>query len=570
MKLRSSDGDGGTRAAYRLSEGWYRALSLAVLFLAAMLRFVAPDWDGGIAAHPDERFLVGAAQTVPLYANVCAAIPDFPYGHLPVTLARLVILTAPGADPLYALRLCSALVGVVLVALAGACGRRLAGRAGGLLAAGAAAWAPFLIQEGHFYTVDPLASALACAAGLAIGRRRWWAGGALAGLAVACKASLAVVAVPFAIFGIWVEPATPDIRQAGRRLGAMATGALLAFAAVSPWSLLAPVACWRGPWVQSLMASGRVEFPYTLQYANTRPYLYPLAQMSLWGLGPGVTLLGLVGLARAILTGDARRRPSVRIGWLLALVYLLGFGGLHVKFARYMLPLYPWWAGLAAYAALPGLANKHARPDRAPAQVSSQPARRIVRAGVLAIAWIPTVLLGIAQTSLYRTPHPWETASRWLYANVEPGDTIAVETWDHPLPALLPGQDPIAFQQVELPVLAVESPEKLAALEDADRRAAFVVLASRRGYGGISTRPEEYAATLTWYRNLLSTREARVFARCPSIGPLAVTDDPVADAGLSLGVSLAERCGASYALRLPRLDENFRVYDAPTVIVLSE
>ena len=31
--------------------------------------------------------------------------------------------------------------------------------------------------------------------------------------------------------------------------------------------------------------------------------------------------------------------------------------------------------------------------------------------------------------------------------------------------------------------------------------------------------------------------------------------------------SLAERCGTPWALRLPRLDESFRVYDAPLVVI---
>jgi hypothetical protein len=33
-------------------------------------------------------------------------------------------------------------------------------------------------------------------------------------------------------------------------------------------------------------------------------------------------------------------------------------------------------------------------------------------------------------------------------------------------------------------------------------------------------------------------------------------------------LTLAARCGAPYVLRLPRLDESFRVYDAPAVLVL--
>ncbi|MFP4395422.1 MAG: hypothetical protein ACLFTI_09180 [Anaerolineales bacterium] len=51
-------------------------------------------------------------------------------------------------------------------------------------------------------------------------------------------------------------------------------------------------------------------------------------------------------------------------------------------------------------------------------------------------------------------------------------------------------------------------------------------------------------------------REVIAFGRCPRLGPLALSDDPLADSGLPVTISLAERCGTPYALRLPALDEN--------------
>ncbi|MGC9397191.1 MAG: hypothetical protein ACP5J4_20290, partial [Anaerolineae bacterium] len=114
-----------------------RWLWIAVLLVATALRLPAPDWDAAapdvrlaIAAHPDERFLLGVAQATPLWGDPNATSPDFPYGHLPVYVARLFVIAAPTADPLFTLRLFSGLLGVLLVALTGAWGHALAGRRG--------------------------------------------------------------------------------------------------------------------------------------------------------------------------------------------------------------------------------------------------------------------------------------------------------------------------------------------------------------------------------------------------------------------------------------------------------
>ncbi|HNT76784.1 MAG TPA: phospholipid carrier-dependent glycosyltransferase, partial [Anaerolineae bacterium] len=178
---------------------------ITLLLGATLLRLPFPDWDGGIAAHPDERFLLGVAQETPLWGDVCAASPDFAYGHLPVYVARLLVLTAPQADPLYAARLLSGLIGVALVALTGAFGRALGGERAGLLAAAVLMFAPFPIQQARFYTVDPFGAALASGAILAAMRKRWSTAGALTGLALACKASLGWAAVAVVVgYGLWV------------------------------------------------------------------------------------------------------------------------------------------------------------------------------------------------------------------------------------------------------------------------------------------------------------------------------------------------------------------------------
>ncbi len=584
-----------------------RWLWIAVLLLATALRLPTPDWDApasdvslAIAAHPDERFLLGVAQATPLWGDPCAASPDFPYGHLPVYVARLFVLAAPAADPLITMRLFSGLVGVLLVALAGAWGHTLVGRRGSaakwgaLLAAALMTFAPFTIQQARFYTVDPLSTALASGAVLAATRRHWTRAGILAGLALACKASLVWCAVTvFVGYGLWVvgekskvesrkskvESANGRISESGIELRVarnekrvtsnewrvprlpstvycllstvyrLFLPLLLAFALASPWALLRPLAAWRGPAVQAMMTAGRFDFPYTRQYAGTLPFLYSLTQMALWGLGPATTLLGIIGVGWALWRWR-HGSSTLRLACLWTLIYFLMTAGLHVKFPRYLLPLYPVWAAWAALVCVKVIATPVAR--------------RVV--GMAAL--VSTALLGWAQVSIYTEPHPWITASQWLYANVPAGSTVAVEDWDHALPVPLFEGDAGRYASLTAPVYDAETVVKVTRLAKVAENADVIVLASHRGYGALARQPERYALTLAWYEELLREREIIPFGRCPRLGPLALTDDPLADAGLPSPLSLAERCGTPYALRLPHLDESFRVYDAPPVLLL--
>jgi len=176
-------------------------LLIAVLLLAAGLRFTGLNWDEGQWIHPDEghmRMITAAIHwpadpslyfdalrsplnsfnqgqaysygTLPLFlTRLAAEALDRGCGEAPNRLAAAVAtLVAPEQMPcqpgLFTTSL-SAVVGRALSALADLgtvwlaylIGRRLYGSAVGLLAALFAALTAFAIQQAHFYTVDSLA-----------------------------------------------------------------------------------------------------------------------------------------------------------------------------------------------------------------------------------------------------------------------------------------------------------------------------------------------------------------------------------------------------------------------------
>ncbi len=497
---------------------------LGLLLLAAALRFRGVDWDGGFALHPDERYLIGVAEATPFWGDPNRAGTDFPYGTLPLYVLRPLLALSPYADPLLAARLLSALVGLLLVAVAAAWGQALAGEDGALLSAALFTLAPFPIQQAHFYTVDPWATLFATSAMLFLRHRRWGWGGAMLGLALASKLSLGWA---------FLIPLVMAWRAGPRSIFRLLLGSGVALLTAEPWLLLDPFHTLHGPLVQAGMVAGRYLYPYTRQYLGTWPWLYPLWQMGLWGLGLPAALFGLLGWSMG---GKAEGWHRWAAAWLAT--GFLATAALFVKFPRYLFPLYPAWTGWAAWFLL------HLR-------------RPCVRRGLTGMTLLATALLGLAQSSLYGEVHPWIAASRWLCGTLLPGETLAVETWDHPLPLPLPecAAETIAPHPFD--------PREASGRESA-ARAFALVLASRRNYAG-AARDEE---ALRWYAQRLDERDVRTFARCPHIGPLALTDDPLRDAGLPQPASLASRCGTPFALRLPHLDESFRVYDAPMTFVL--
>jgi len=532
-------------------------LAVLILILAAVLRLYSLNWDGGIGAHPDERYIVGVAESLrwPDRLNPFDVAPDFAYGHLPLYLLAQAVGLVRGVDPPLVGRALAALFDLGTVALTFALGRRVYGEHVGLLAAAFVALMVLHVQQAHFYTADvPLAffvlGTLVFAVSLAESGRlhRALLAGAWAGLALGTKFSAALLVLPLGAACAII----PGGRRARWRRSLESSGAALAaFALTNPFALLAFPTFWRNVMEQMAIARGVLDAPYTRQFHATWPYLYPVVQQLRWGMGWPLGLVAFGGLVYA--AWQAVREPPRRAEWVLLAWAVPSFacvGALYAKFPRYLLPLTPL---LALYAArlLPDLAHRQGKVTRPLA---------LLLLCSSALLLICLLLHCLAFVNLYRSPHPWLAASEWFYERVPLGSVITVEQWDHPLPL-----DATGYDVRELPIFDEDVPEKWAALAEAD----YVVIASRRGYATLARWPERYPLTARYYRLLfeggLGFEPVACFGRYPRLGPLALADDPTAGLGFSLpGLCRPE---APFVLRLGRLDESLVVYDHPLVII---
>jgi hypothetical protein len=579
-----------------------------VLVVGAALRFYGLNWDAGHWLQPDERQIYFIALDLDWPASLAEALsPESPlnprffaYGSLPIYLVRLfAALLAPlwpavhDPDNLHlAGRLLAVAFELGTVYLSYRLARQLAthprrperGEEPGKGEAGSrqpgaepARWIPLLIaalvslavlhiQLAHFYTADPLLAffvmlTLSLAFDVARDTGRWHRVGL--GLALGLALATKVSAAPLALVPLVAHYYAPARAQAlaGRsplqpwvilqRTAVTLLTAAAVFFLTQPYVLIDWPTFVGHTLRESQIAWGRLDVPYTLQYAGTWPYFYQAWQVALWGLALPVGLAAWTGLM-VLIVGWLRRG-----GWAAALIlawagiYFAVTGLLYAKPLRYMLPLVPVLCTLVGYL-----------PLRLGWRRGGERARQRLW-GRLAMAGYGTFVAGsliyaLLYVQIYAEPHSWSTASAWIYRHVPAGSTLAVEHWDTPLPLPLEVDGRARrIEEYDTRVLALyDEPddgkkwEQLAAdLAESD----YLIIASRRLYGSIEGLPDRYPLASRYYQQLfageLGFELAGEFVRGPEWLNPRVPPLP----------------GAAPTLLRP--DESFVVYDHPRTLV---
>ena len=488
-------------------------------------------------------------------------------------------------------------------------GRRVYGTAVGLLAAAFLAFNVMHIQLAHFFTVDPYLTFFTVGTvyfivdfGLRIAEspRRtpsplpFLLAAIFAGLAVGTKFSAVLLFLPLAV-AAW---AAFGERWWRWWLGA-AFAAFLAFFLTNPFAVLdwscevvtpavsvgpvtIPSVNWASCYLdnittQSVMVGGGGDIPFTRQYEGTLPYLYPIEMQLKWGMGWPLGLTAFVGFGwavweflRKLKLKDWRfwqwTNRQVPISDLLILSWTVPFflvtGSFFVKFMRYLQPLTPFLMIFAA--ALVWRIERRLR---------------WLVAGVLLGS---TAVYALAFVNLYTAPHPWVTASEWIFSHVDSGALILSEQWDDALPAslILEGEARLRaeYDNAELTWLTgvgqADSAAKLAANLDLLAQADYVTLVSNRVYGVAPRLPDAYPLSSQYHQLLLDGSLGYdlvwVNGRYPHLFSAFYRPDTFGWPGLTPpeGVSryLEE---AMPGLNGGRVDESFVVYDQPLTMIFK-
>ena len=516
---------------------------LAVLLLAAVFRFQGLKWDEGRHLHPDERFLSTVTNDIKWPTNLANyfdpatsslspfALPNvglFVYGTLPVYIVKgiAIALDMNNYDEITLVgRALSGVFDLATILMLFLIARRLYGKPTALLAALFLALSVFDIQLSHFYAVDTYANLFIVATFyfllVAVRSGRWMdyaLTGVLFGLGLASKVSALTLAAPI-LLGIGLdyhqrsrrEDASRSLEETLVRLLTVALAAALVFRIAQPVAFSGP-GFWdlsffprwiRDMTEQQKTVSGLADQPWTQQWTS-RSFFFPLYNIMVWGLGIPLGLASLAGLVLAAVELVRRQKIEHLLPLAYVAITFIYHAATFVKFMRYFLPLYPFLALFAAYfitslwdrRAVP--ARRSARSKAVPGWLASQWARvapaltsrpAVLTLGVLVVAG--TLLYALAFSSIYARSHPRVAASRWIYANIPAGSTLANEHWDDWLPiGGLDGKNSYGdnglFKSVTMGNYEDDNPVKLELMVQNLTAADYLILSSNRLYDSIS------------------------------------------------------------------------------------
>ncbi len=579
-------------------------LLIPIVLLALALRLHGLKWDGGYHLHPDERFItiVITDRILPDWPpawhtlfdpdhsplnprsddSLTGQPRDFAYGSLPLFVTKAVaggmtVVTGTAwtdYDHIYLVgRVLSALLDIGTILLVYALARRF-GRAYANLAAFLLAVCVLHIQLAHFFATDTWVTFFATAAVLACVRaaeqartRDFVLAGALAGAAVASKASVAFLAFPALAVVIFVwfraqERADAEPSDASPAWSATYAGltmfwsALATFAVAEPYALVRFHTYLDAIGTQARLVRGDLDYPYTRQYVGTG-LTYHLRNLVEWGMGPALGILALTGLVWAV--GRALRKRSavdvVLIAWVVP--YLVYTVPQSVKFMRYLQPVYPVLIVLAVVLI---------RDLRALRSVNLFPRVRhyaswVRNAGhALAVIVIAaTTLWALAFSTIYDQTHSRVVASNWMAKHIPQGATVATEVWDDALPLPVAGVPPYdcvklgtanGSQCTGLDFYPDEGSgdARLQYVARALAQSDYIVMSSNRLYGSIPKLPWRYPVTIRYYDLLFAGQLGftKVYDETvsPHLGPWQIHDQ--------------------------HADESFTVYDHPRVTIFQK
>lgn len=582
-----------------------------------------PESDRPLQMHPDERFLSLVANRIdwpdgvggyfdtansPLNPYNDGETNSYVYGTFPLFLVKAVA-TFAGDDPAgpdnsydYTVvwgRRVTAVFDTATILLVFAVGWRLFGSRAGLLAALLYALAVLPTQLSHFWTADPYLTFFATLTLLlsvlwvrSEGARSWWLAvgiGVAIGLAVACKVNGAIFAVPpiaaFAVRAGLRDLPGLELRWRGETRAGGAevppwtwandfsmlclAGAisLVVFRVAQPyafdgpnfWDMALNQRWWDDLQREQDFQQGNADYPPFVQFAGTTPFLTPLKNLVLWGMGPALGITSWAAMAAAAILLFRKREMAFALP-LVACVLVLGFWGPRfVAFMRYFQPMYAVLAVFAGWGlvAFWAWAREGRLPRRIPLRRAGErfapgtQGAKLLAAAVLAVVVGATAWWALAFQSVYSQEHPRIAATRWVYENLPAGAAITSEIWDDPVPWHFP-ERPREYQTIETEPYEPDSPQKVYKLVYGDpanpnraglNRADYVAITSNRIRESVKKLEREYPATIRYYELLESGELGFERVKTFKVHPTFL--------GISVDDSSAE--------------ESFTVYDHPEV-----
>ncbi len=326
-------------------------------------------------------------------------------------------------------------------------------------------------------------------------------------------------------------------------------------------------------------------FPPAVQWITTIPYIFPLKNMLIWGLGLPLGIISMVAVSyyvlRIIYYVYKRKLFSIfnsqsiilNLSLLFTLIIFIYQGRQFVKALRYFYPIYPFLAIISGYFLYQIFNIKN--------QIYISKIKKSKFLNFLYMFFIFSFLFfilipGIAFISIYTKPNSRIQASYWIYKNIPAGSTLSSEEWDDGLPMSLDNNIREKYRNVQFPLYWPDTKEKWDKIANSLIKTDYVILSSNRLYGSIMTYPQKYPLTIKFYNSLfdgtLGFTKLAEFTSRPNIPfpslKLCLTPPYVRYGIVALKTQECSLPGISFVDDYA--DETFTVYDHPKVIIFKK
>jgi hypothetical protein len=515
---------------------YYHSLVLIIIFsLAAYLRFTHLNWDQGLALHPDERNIAAAVTRLNWPTTTD---PEFyVYNGLPLFLADIssqIIScltnnirwqTDYGKINLIT-RSYSALFSLLSVLFFYLIAQKIFKKKISLLLTFLASTTVALIQHAHFgVTESLLLLELLILSWLSIRLIKEKSQWLLLAMAIILGNSLATKssALAFAIIPIVVILMIyPLSLKTIFKLIIFFSITTLVFYILSPHTFYHFQQFLLTMRYEQAIASGQQQIFYTMQFIDTKPYLFQIKTL-VWQSSLPLLLTAGWGFCLFL-----KNRQKYRVLWpfmLFSVLYFLYVGTWHAKFNRYLIPVIP------ALILLTGLTLDQFKNHR-------------LKKILIVILLLTHALWAWAFMHIYQTEHIRITASRWIENNVSEQSVILHEERDERLPVIL--NKTINYQYLLLELYQVDNLEKIYKLSEQLSKGDYLIIASQRLYHPIS-KSNKHPYTNNYYQLLfaeqLGYQKIVEFSSDPNLFGIKIKDDGV--------------------------EETFKVFDHPTIYIFK-
>jgi hypothetical protein len=514
---------------------------ILILFAAFFIRIFSVNWDQGFHLHPDERMLIMVADKINFFNNLN---PDFfNYGSLPIYIlkgfSQLIDFLfhkdlANYSGMLLVGRGLSVFFDLITIYLIYKIGQLLFKvNKIALFSSLLYGIAFFPIQNSHFFVVDVLLNTLIT--GLiymlliyfkSLSTKKIIILGLIFAAMMATKFT-AIIFLPI-IIGVIIFKNLNYWKKVIFSSLVFGFWFLVFYFIFMPYAFIENHRFISDIKEQLKMNSNPYIFPYTLQYVGTIPYLYYLKNIFMWGLGPIISILSIIGLWKM------PKRKYI-LYFIFYILYFLVIGRSAVKFMRYMLPLYPFFAILAGY----GLYKLY----------------KVYKLLAYALLACAALVWSFMFINIYSFPHTRIAATNWILKNVPEGSTLAVEHWDDLVPTF--GGEKYKFQEMTLYDLP-DDENKWKILNGKLTKTDYIIIASNRLYVPLQRLSDCkkyiscYPKTASYYQKLFSNKlpfkKVAEFSTYPNF----------------------QISNFKFQINDDSADESFTVYDHPKILIFKK